>query len=748
MATTTTIGDGSASLPDPAVEPSDPTSPPPPPGDADGTGPTRPPRRPGGFGRFGSIQSKLLAMLLATSIVSTGVVGFFGYRSGTQALQTQTYARLADVGSERLQALTTLINTNKEAVKLDSQGMARNASAAFNKGFADLADAKITPGERTALNAFYQDTFVPRLEENVGGTLDWEAFVPSKPARSYLQAHYTVDSGDFDKSILIDDAGDGSAWSAANASYNPYFRDVVNSLKLDDALMLDLDGNVVYSAYKGVELGSNVLVGEYRGGGLEQVYNSALKSNSLDYVAIADFEEYTPSFGKPTMFIASPIGTAKNLTGVLVYEVSGDSINEVLTGSSTPGEFIGLGQTGESYIVGSDGLLRSDSRLLYTDPEDFRKRAIAAGNRIEVVDRIIRTKTASLLLEDNSDPTARARRGETGTVQAEGYLGRDALIWYAPAKIEGLDWSAVTKISSDEAFMSVDTFARNLLLATAGVILLICALSVLLARVFTGPLNRLLAGVREVAGGKLGTQVDTRSRDEFGDLGVAFNDMSTSLLTKQNLLEAQQAENDRMLSSMMPEPVAKRYRGGETSIAAEHRDVSVVYATVEGFDAFAGRLPAAEAVELLNSLSRSFEDAARKVGVEKVRGVGTGYIASSGAVVQRVDHARRVVDFALEFAGALDRFNSQHGAKLAMRAGIDTGDVQSGLIGRQDVVYNLWGSAVDLAYRVRTAVGEAGIYITNDVRERLGSAYHYDEAGSVTENGRTTPVWRLTRQEG
>lgn len=747
MATTTTTGTSGPSIEDPAAAPSDPTTPPPPGSAAGGPDPARPSRRRGGFGRFGSIQSKLLAMLLATSIVSTAVVGFFGYRSGTTALTDQTYSRLRDVGDARLKALATMIDSSKQAVILDSQGVAKDASPRFNAAYAALSDATLTPAKRAALTAYYRDTFAPRLQENVGGTIDYEAFVPSSPARSYLQANYTVNSGDFDKSIAVDDAGDGSDWSAVNAAYNPFFRDAVSALDLDDALMIDAEGNIVYTAYKGSELGSNIKRGEFRGGGLEKIFDQALKSNSLDYVAVADFEEYNPSYGKPTMFIASPIGTAQKLTGVLVYEISGDAVNTVLTGSPNPGEFVGLGQTGESYVVGSDGLLRSDSRLLFTDPEDFRRRAIAAANRTEVVDRIIRTKTDALLLQDNSEPTALARRGESGTVQATGYLGQDALITYAPAKIEGLDWSIITKIGSDEALAPVDQFARNLLLATAGVILLICALSVLLARVFTGPLNRLLRGVREVAGGKLGTQVDTRSRDEFGDLAVAFNDMSTSLLTKQSLLEAQQAENDRMLSSMMPESVAKRYRGGETSIAAEHHDVSVVYATVEGFDGFAAHLPAADAVELLNTLSRSFEDAARKVGVEKVRSVGTGYIASSGAVVQRVDHARRVVDFALEFAAALDRFNSQHSARLTMRAGIDTGDVQSGLIGRQDVVYNLWGSAVDLAFRVRTSARGAGIYITGDVRERLGNAYAYEEAGTVEENGRETVVWRLSRQE-
>ena len=103
-----------------------------------------------------------------------------------------------------------------------------------------------------------------------------------------------------------------------------------------------------------------------------------------------------------------------------------------------------------------------------------------------------------------------------------------------------------------------------------------------------------------------------------------------------------------------------------------------------------------------------------------------------------------MVDFAVDVAAMLARFNSQNGSRLTLRAGIHTGPVRSGLIGADDVVYNLWGEAVGLAYRVRALAGEPGIYLTDTVRDRLGNgAPSLEQAGTVDVSGTSTPVWRL-----
>lgn len=694
----------------------------------------------------GSIQSKLLVMLLVSSILSAAVVGFFAYRTGTQSLRDEAFERLTEIRQERTRTLSDYIDRLRADAIVNSKGISIDAMKAFDAGYQELRSAKVTPAQKAKVADYYMKTFIPHLQKNANGVLQAESFIPTTPARTYLQAEYTASSDDFDKKLLLDDAGDGSDWTKANKKYNSFYRAVINGSGADDMMLLNLDGDVVYTAYKGVDLGSNITRGEFRGGGLEKVFDAAVHSNSADFTTGSDLELYQPSYNLPAGFIASPIADGANIIGVLVTQVPIAGVDAVMTGGSERG-VQGLGKTGETYLGGADGLMRSNSRVIIEDPKKYARDAIDRGTSRETVDRVVDAESTVMLQPIKSTALDRALDGKSGTIITTDYLGEEVLDSYGPANIKGLDWVVIAKMNTSEAFAPVRDFARNILLATAFIVVLIAAASVSMARVFTTPLNRLVTGVRAVARGDLGAQVDAGSRDEFGDLGRDFNDMSSSLASQRTMLDAQQAENVRLLHSLMPDTLVERYRGGETGISQEHRNVSVVFTEVEGFDGLANKLPAADALELLNMLSRGFDEAASKTGIEKVRSSGTGYVASSGLVVQRVDHIRRVVDFAVEVAAVIDRFNTQHGAALILRAGVDTGDVRSGLVGGGDVVYNLWGDAASLAYRIRTTAGDPGIYVTDEVKERLTGAYQFEQVGTITDDDTDKPVWRLAAED-
>ena len=79
--------------------------------------------------------------------------------------------------------------------------------------------------------------------------------------------------------------------------------------EFEDALLLDTRGNVVYSAYKGVDLGTNILTGPFREGELRDAYQKAMASNAVDYVGVTDFGDYQPA-DEPTAWMLSPVGPA------------------------------------------------------------------------------------------------------------------------------------------------------------------------------------------------------------------------------------------------------------------------------------------------------------------------------------------------------------------------------------------------------------------------------------------------------
>jgi len=221
--------------------------------------------------------------------------------------------------------------------------------------------------------------------------------------------------------------------------------------------------------------------------------------------------------------------------------------------------------------------------------------------------------------------------------------------------------------------------------------------------------------------------------------------MSRSLQVKQDLLDEQRRQNDTLLLTLMPEEVARRYKQGDETIAADHQDVAVVYADIIGFDEFAAGLTAEESLSLVNDVWRSLDEAATRHGVERVRTTRSGYLASCGLSVPRVDNVRRVVDWAEEAQGVLERFNAQHGSKIGLRAGIDTGQVTSGLVGRSSIVYDMWGDAVSLAYRVQGIAPAPGVYATQRVVDKLGDRGGVQDAGEVQTQAGPQRVWKLER---
>jgi len=699
------------------------------------------PVRPRWRARLG-IQSKLLAMLLAVSVLSILVAGFFGYRSGSSGLTAAAYEQLSSVRDARTREVNSLFAVLRRSVLLNGLNATGTQSMTeFTQAFQELQTETVTPADRAAVTRYYDTVFIPRLAKNVQGDVNAASFTPSSNAQRYLQAKYTAATADGGTALAVTDAGDGSNWSKVHAKYHEFFRTVVVETGLEDAMLVDTEGNVVYTANKGVDLGTNLLTGPYKDSQLESAFREVLRSNAVKSVAFTDFEAYAPAYEEPTAFALAPIGTSGQVTGILVTQMPVAAINDTMN-SKDQWSAAGLGRTGDAYLVGSDQTMRSTSRLLVENPQGYRAAVVAHGTPPAVADRIVATNNSILLQKVSSGSVQAALRGETGTVVEDDYLGRRVLTSYAPLAFAGQSWAVIVQIEEQEALAPVHDFLRTIGLTTLATVLAVTLLSMLLARAFSRPVGELVSGVRRVAGGDLESRVRLRGRDEFSDLADAFNDMSGSLAAKQQLLDHEKSEIDRMLRTLMPESVAKRYRGGERNIAAEHHDVSVLYATLDGFDELSvGRTPS-EALALINELVRGFDTAADKTGVERVRTLRSGYIASCGLVVPRIDHVLRMLDFAREMVTTVARFSVQNGVDLRLRVGIDCGAVTSGLVG-SSAAYDMWGDSVTLAYRVQSAGSDVGIYVTDQIYASGRDAATFAEAGTISTKAGDQRVWRL-----
>jgi len=680
-----------------------------------------------------SIQSKLMLMLLTMSVLATGIAGGIGFQSGRSSLRAAVFDQLTGIREAQARVLEMGLTDITDSLVIFSRGeTVSGAMNAFNAGFDQLADATVTPEQDRAIVDFYNATF-----KNAGDSrLDVNALLPTAPAARALQARYTLPSA-------AGDSRDGGIWSGANARYDGYFSEIVKRMGFRDAFLINAKGDVVYSVKKGVELGTNVLTGPYRGEGfLPDAFRKAMASNDIDYVDTTDFAEYLPS-GQPTAWMLVPIGPPGRASGVMALEYPATIVSNLMTGDRQ-WERAGMGRTGETFVVGKDDLMRSDSRLFLQDPDAYKAAVVKAGTPPDVADRAIRQGTTVLVQPVGTKATEAARRGETGTLVATDYLGHRALQAYAPLNIKGLDWVVIASVDSDEAFAPERNFAHKLARSTALIIFLACLAAMLWSRSFVRPIKRLEDGAEQISTGDYAVRLPVDTNDEFGDLAVAFNEMSSNLAAKHQLLTEQRAENDRLLMSLMPESVVERYRDGEENIAEDHQDVTVIYADLIGLDELSVELDADQSLKVINTLMRQFDAAAESNGIERVRNTHNGYLASCGLTVPRLDNIRRTVDFAVEMQRTVDRFNAETGRNITLRAGIDTGTVTSGLIGRAGLVYDLWGGAVHLASTMRRGLSEPGIYVSQDVYDATRDTLQYTPAGTITVNDHDEPAWRLS----
>ena len=705
-----------------------------------------------------SIKSLLLLMLLLVSVVSNVVVGVIGYLNGTESLSDAAYARLTEVRDSRAREILSLFDSIENSLLLASRDSAVvEAEVAFAAAFADLEEQAIgadavdaaggegasvlTEEQEAELVAYFTDDFGPRLNEVTGQDADASSFIPDSAAARYLLYHYTVRGpGD---NATIEDAGDGSAWSEVHAANHDYLRRLTRLAEYPGLVLVSTSGQVVYSVNKDVDLGADLVDGPYAFTNLGVAFQRAMAGNRLDAVTFSDFDGYAPALDAPTGWAVAPLARDDAIVGAIGVRLPVERIDAVMTGGRNWRDS-GLGETGEAYLVGDDLLMRSVSRDLVEDADAYLEAATAAGLPRDRAEQAVATGQTLLLQSVQTEAARLAFQGRTGILTDANYVGDRSIAAYAPLSPDGvIRWAIIAEIDAAEALAPVNDFTRNLAISSAILVVVVSFISVLIAGLAVRPLRRLRDAARRIAAGETGVQVEAGESDELADVATAFNEMSRSLELKNALLEEQRLENERLLRTLMPETVAKRYREGARTIVEDHQEVTVLFADVVGFEEYSRGVDSEHALELLNEIFRAFDEAADEHGVERVRSTRAGYLASCGLTVPRVDNARRAVQFSLDIARIVERFGAQHGADIHVRVGIDTGTVTSGLVGRQSMVYDLWGDAVSLAFRLQGGATESGVFVTQRVVDKIADALPYGDAGVVETATGWQRVWRI-----
>jgi len=259
---------------------------------------------------------------------------------------------------------------------------------------------------------------VPASAESL--SLDWRHLSPNE--RSFFAASYAKKN---DTVFLAKYSKAQEQYMRDHDLFESYSKKFIEHFGYYDLFLIDLNGDVVYTFAKEKDFGTNLNDGPYNKTALAEVFHRALNLsvedivNNKEVLIFSDFESYAPSNGEPAAFCAYPIEKNGKTIGVLALQIPTEYLNKMMQFTA------GMGKTGETYIVGNDKLMRSQSR--FTHEQTALKKTVD-------------TESVRLGL-----------LGKKGSIVTKDYRSTPVLSAFAPIDFGGHLWVVVAEMDVAEA---------------------------------------------------------------------------------------------------------------------------------------------------------------------------------------------------------------------------------------------------------------------------------------------------------
>lgn len=684
------------------------------------------------------LAAKLFAILLLLGAVAVMITGVLGYIRAREALERAIFAQLTAARETKAHQVESYFRTVRNEVRLlAASKMVVDATRGFREAVDEL-DGKVVPDDvKQGVHGWYDAHYMPMVRKLLGKDVSADEYLPMTSAPYFLQDLYIVRNPHPEgRRDLLDNPGDGSAYSKVHAVYHPLMRTAGATLGFQDFMIVDpRSGRLIYTVDKDPDFATSLRAGPYRHSNLAAAAARCATSPDPSATCLEDFSAYLPAGGVPSAFMAAPVIEQGVVTGVLVAELAIEEIDAIVTGGRR-WRNEGFGTTGEAYLVGPDFLVRSSGRNYFENAERYFSELKAGGASDEELAAIKRYGSPILHQHADTSATRAAIGGVEGVGEVVGYRGVPTLASWGPIRIPGVKWGIVAKIDADEAFAPVYRLERDLLIVGAIAFFVVIVTGAWLSRSLLGPLRELTAGVRRFAAGDHDAHVAVRTRDEIGQLCLAFNGMIDDINQKNVVIETKNRENEELLLNVLPAPIANRLRGGEQGIADGFAEVTVAFADLVGFTALSSEMPPADVVTLLNGLFTRFDVAASELGIEKIKTVGDAYMAVCGLPVPVPNHAERMVRMAIRMVHITREHAMEHGVSMKLRVGINSGPVVAGVIGKSKYIYDLWGDTVNLASRMESGGIPDSVQVTRPVYEKLKDQFVFEARGEIEVKGK------------
>ncbi|MCI5123075.1 MAG: response regulator [Candidatus Electrothrix sp. AR5] len=355
--------------------------------------------------------------------------------------------------------------------------------------------------------------------------------LPDSTEGKILQSIYSVGSSPTDMNHAEKERFPATTYSQAQKKYHPLLQSYLKEFRFYDFFIIDSKtGVITYSVKKEIDFGTSLLTGPYKDSNLAKLF-AQVQGAKKPAVLYADFEHYVPSADIPSSFFAYPIFLKNKQIGVLAAQLSVEELNDVLTDNQQWAS-AGLGETGETYLVGSDRLMRNDSRFLLEALDDDVQPGEKKKISPYVWEEIPPEKTTILHQDVHSDTSEQAFSGKAGVDISIDYRGVKVVSAFRPIDIPDVDWILLAEMDTEEVFHDLYTFKIRMLIIMIALLLFVVLFSYYMARLFSRPVKQLVTDIQQFGPNALDYRISLSGKDEFADIANAFNETAERLQNK------------------------------------------------------------------------------------------------------------------------------------------------------------------------------------------------------------------------
>jgi methyl-accepting chemotaxis protein len=485
------------------------------------------------------LGTKLLVAFLAVGVIPFAAIGTISLLKAGNALKEQAFAQLQSMRDvKKNQVLRYLATIQNQTITFSEDQMVVDAMAQFRKAFRSYrTENKIAPEElermRRELFTYYTGDFSAEYrKQNDGKAPDVEGYSGKlgDDAVALQYQYIRANNNPLGSKHRLDRAPDTSLYSTLHGKVHPIIRNYLEKFGYYDIFLVDSEtGDIVYTVFKELDFATSLINGPNAQTNFGEAFRKAKAATSKDATILVDFAQYFPSYQAPAGFIASPIFDGGKKIGIAVFQFPIDTLNIIMKERS------GMGKSGETYLIGSDKLMRSDSYL------DSEHHSVVASFRNPEKGKV------------DTEASREALSGNAGEKIIVDYNGNPVLSAYAPLKAGDATWALLAEIDEAEAFAAVNNLKWLIgIIALVGIAAIV-VVALLITRSITRPVNRIIEGLNEGAEqvASASGQVSSASQslaEGASEQAAGIEETSASIeemssMTKQNAANAGQANS-------------------------------------------------------------------------------------------------------------------------------------------------------------------------------------------------------------